>query len=39
MAKKPITFTLNGAETGAFVDGGANLLDVLRRSVGDLSPK
>ena len=39
MARKPITFTLNGAETGVFVDGGANLLDVLRRSAGDLSPK
>lgn len=39
MTRKPITFTLNDAETGAFVDGGANLLDVLRRSVGDLSPK
>lgn len=39
MAKTPITFTLNGAETAVFVDGGANLLDVLRRGVGDLSPK
>lgn len=39
MTKTPITFTLNGAETGAFVDGGANLLDVLRRGMGDLSPK
>ena len=39
MAKKAINFTLNGAEVGAFVDGGANLLDVLRRGVGDLSPK
>lgn len=39
MAKTPITFLLNGAETAVFVDGGANLLDVLRRGVGDLSPK
>ncbi|MEO1274024.1 MAG: (2Fe-2S)-binding protein [Pseudomonadota bacterium] len=39
MAKTPVTFTLNGAETSVFVDGGANLLDTLRRGVGDLSPK
>lgn len=39
MTKTPITFTLNGADTGVFVDGGANLLDVLRRGAGDLSPK
>lgn len=39
MGKKPIQFTLNGAETALFVDEGANLLDVLRRGVGDLSPK
>ncbi|MEM8658193.1 MAG: (2Fe-2S)-binding protein [Pseudomonadota bacterium] len=39
MAKTPVTFILNGAETAVFVDGGANLLDVLRRGVGDLSPK
>ena len=37
--KKPVVFQLNGSETAVFVDGGANLLDVLRRSVGDLSPK
>lgn len=37
--KTPVRFTLNGAETAVFVDGGANLLDVLRRGVGDLSPK
>lgn len=39
MAKTPVTFTLNGAETAVFVDGGDNLLNVLRRGVGDLSPK
>lgn len=39
MAKTPIRFTLNGSETGVFVDGGANLLDVLRRGAGDLSAK
>jgi carbon-monoxide dehydrogenase small subunit len=39
MAKTPLTFTLNGAEAAVFVDPGANLLDVLRRGVGDLSPK
>lgn len=39
MTKKPVVFQLNGSETAVFVDGGANLLDVLRRGVGDLSPK
>lgn len=39
MAKTPVTFTLNGAEAATFVDPGANLLDVLRRGLGDLTPK
>jgi len=39
VAKTPINFVLNGADTGVFVEGGDNLLNVLRRSVGDLSPK
>lgn len=39
MSKTPVQFTLNGAETAVFVDEGANLLDVLRRGVGDLTPK
>ena len=39
MAKGPLSFRLNGRETGLFVDPGANLLDVLRRGAGDLSPK
>lgn len=39
MAKTPVQFKLNGSDKAVFVDGGANLLDVLRREVGDLSPK
>ncbi|MEO0388951.1 MAG: (2Fe-2S)-binding protein [Pseudomonadota bacterium] len=39
MSKKPLSFTLNSRETAVFVDPGANLLDTLRRGVGDLSPK
>lgn len=39
MAKRPVTFTLNGQERAAFADEGQNLLDFLRRGVGDLSPK
>lgn len=36
---KPVTFTLNGAPKAAFAADGQNLLDFLRRGVGDLSPK
>ncbi|RMH48863.1 MAG: (2Fe-2S)-binding protein [Alphaproteobacteria bacterium] len=39
MARKPVSFTLNGAERDVFVREGENLLDMLRRGVGDLSPK
>lgn len=39
MPKTPVTFTLNGAETGIFVNPGQNLLEALRREAGDLSPK
>ena len=39
MAKKPVSFVLNDAETSVFVEQGGNLLDELRRTVGDLSPK
>ncbi|MEO0819981.1 MAG: (2Fe-2S)-binding protein [Pseudomonadota bacterium] len=39
MARTPVQFRLNGAETAVFVDPGANLLDVLRRGVGDMTPK
>jgi aerobic carbon-monoxide dehydrogenase small subunit len=39
MAKTPVQFRLNGSDKAVFVDGGENLLDVLRRGVGDMSPK
>jgi carbon-monoxide dehydrogenase small subunit len=39
MAMKPVSFTLNGSERAAFAADGQNLLDFLRRGVGDLSPK
>lgn len=39
MARKPLQFSLNGSEKAVFVEDGQNLLDVLRRGVGDLSPK
>jgi carbon-monoxide dehydrogenase small subunit len=39
MAKTPVQFRLNGADKAVFVDGGENLLNVLRRGVGDTSPK
>ena len=39
MAKIPVTFTHNGMERAAFADPGQNLLDFLRRGLGDLSPK
>lgn len=39
MAKKPVSFILNGVERAAFADPGQNLLDFLRRGLGDLSPK
>ncbi len=37
--KTPVTFTLNGAEAATFVEPGQNLLDMLRRGIGDLTPK
>lgn len=37
--KKPVSFTLNGAARAAFAEPGQNLLDFLRRAVGDLTPK
>jgi len=37
--KTPVQFRLNGEEVAAFAESGANLLDVLRESVGDLSVK
>ena len=39
MAKKPIQFRHNGRDQAVFVEDGANLLDTLRRGVGDLAPK
>ena len=39
MKRKPVTFTLNGTERAAFADDGQNLLQFLRRGVGDLTPK
>ncbi|MEM9063108.1 MAG: (2Fe-2S)-binding protein [Pseudomonadota bacterium] len=37
--KIPVTFTLNGTEAAAFADPGQNLLELLRRGLGDLTPK
>lgn len=39
MTKTPVNFTLNGRSEAAFADPGQNLLDFLRRSAGDLTPK
>lgn len=37
--KTPVTFTLNGTDAATFADPGQNLLDMLRRGIGDLTPK
>lgn len=37
--KKPLQFRLNGTDKAVFTEEGQNLLDVLRRGVGDLTPK
>jgi aerobic carbon-monoxide dehydrogenase small subunit len=39
MSRKPVQFGLNGADKAVFVDEGQNLLDVLRRGIGDFAPK
>ncbi|WP_292294850.1 (2Fe-2S)-binding protein [Marivita sp.] len=39
MPKTPVNFTLNGSPRSAFAGPGQNLLDFLRREVGDLTPK
>jgi aerobic carbon-monoxide dehydrogenase small subunit len=39
MARTPIVFVLNGSERASFAAPGQNLLEFLRRGVGDLSPK
>ncbi len=39
MSMKPVTLTLNGTAKAGFATDGQNLLDFLRRGLGDLSPK
>lgn len=39
MSKIPVQFTLNGEAKATFVDPGDNLLNVIRRGLGDLAPK
>lgn len=39
MARKPVQFTLNGDPKAVFTADGENLLDLLRRGVGDMTPK
>ena len=39
MSKTPVQFRLNGSDKAVFVEGGQNLLDTLRRDVGDFAPK
>jgi carbon-monoxide dehydrogenase small subunit len=39
MPLKPLTFTVNGTQKAIFVEDGQNLLEALRRGVGDTSPK
>ncbi|MGH1479939.1 MAG: (2Fe-2S)-binding protein [Geminicoccales bacterium] len=39
MSKTPMQFRLNGNEKAVFVEGGQNLLETLRRDVGDFTPK
>ncbi|HYC26283.1 MAG TPA: (2Fe-2S)-binding protein [Roseiarcus sp.] len=37
--RTPVQFSLNGEDVATFVEGGANLLDTLRETVGDLTVK
>ena len=39
MAKLPVQFRLNGSDRAGFVDPAGNLLDLLRRGLGDFGPK
>ena len=39
MSKTPVQFRLNGSDKAVFAEGGQNLLDTLRRDVGDFAPK
>ncbi len=39
MPRTPLQFRLNGAEAATFVGPAENLLDVLRRRLGDMTPE
>jgi carbon-monoxide dehydrogenase small subunit len=39
MSKTAVQFKHNGSDAAVFVEGGANLLSVLRESIGDTAPK
>ena len=39
MSRKPLQFRLNGADKAVFVEDGQNLLETLRRGIGDFAPK
>ncbi|WP_315739535.1 MULTISPECIES: (2Fe-2S)-binding protein [unclassified Bradyrhizobium] len=39
MAKTPLQFRHNACDVALFVDGGTNLLVVLREMIGDVTPK
>ncbi|MCP5065012.1 MAG: (2Fe-2S)-binding protein [bacterium] len=39
MAKTPVQFTVNGQSRAVFAEDAQNLLDTLRRDVGDMSTK
>jgi len=39
MARIPLQFTLNDSPRAVFVDSATNLLDALRRGVGEFAPK
>ncbi|MGJ4957078.1 (2Fe-2S)-binding protein [Bradyrhizobium sp. HKCCYLRH2015] len=39
MAKTPLQFRHNGRDVALFVEGGTNLLVVLREMIGDVTPK
>ena len=39
MAKTALQFRHNDRDVAVFVDGGANLLSILRDLIGDMTPK
>lgn len=39
MSKTPVQFRVNGQDKAVFTEDAENLLDCLRRGVGDMSPK